>query len=226
MTPDHHAATGTGRRNAARPRTPTAVVVVKLALFVACLLPAALLAWAIARNQLGPDPVAQLTHETGTWALRLLLATLAMTPLRRLTGASLPIRCRRMLGLFAFFYALLHLSTYLVLDLQGYWSQVLEDIVKRPYITAGAAALLLLVPLAITSTRGMMRRLGRRWGQLHRLVYAAAALACLHFFWLVKADKREPLIYAGVLVVLLALRLPWRRRLRRGNTSVPTPAQR
>src|SRR5690606_7602073 len=91
MTPDHHAATGTGRRNAARPRTPTAVVVVKLALFVACLLPAALLAWAIARNQLGPDPVAQLTHETGTWALRLLLATLAMTPLRRLTGASLPI---------------------------------------------------------------------------------------------------------------------------------------
>lgn len=194
----------------------------KSAVFALCLLPAALIALDIARGTLGPDPVAQITHATGLWALRLLLATLAMTPLRRITGSPLPIRFRRMLGLFAFFYACLHLSVYVVLDLQGYWPQLLEDLVKRPYIMAGMAALLLLIPLAATSTRGMMRRLGRRWGRLHKLVYPAAMLACLHFFWLVKADKREPLIYAGILAVLLAFRLPW-RRLSRGSTAASSP---
>ena len=117
---------------------------------------------------LGADPVAAITHATGDWALRLLLACLAMTPLRRLSGASWPIRFRRLLGLYAFFYACLHLSTYLVLDLGGYWTQLFADIAKRPYITVGFTAWLLLLPLAITSTRGWMRRLGRRWGQLHR----------------------------------------------------------
>lgn len=201
------------------------MIAAKTAVFALCLLPAALIALDIARGTLGPDPVAQITHATGLWALRLLLATLAMTPLRRLTGSPLPIRFRRMLGLFAFFYACLHLSIYVVLDLQGYWPQLLEDLVKRPYIMAGMAALLLLIPLAVTSTRGMMRRLGRRWGRLHKLVYPAAMLACLHFFWLVKADKREPLIYAGILAVLLAFRLPW-RRLSRGNTAASSPSPR
>lgn len=194
----------------------------KTLLFAACLAPMALLAMAILRGTLGPDPVAELTHQTGIWALRLLLVSLAMTPLRMLTGSPLPIRFRRMLGLFAFFYALCHLLIYLILDLRGYWWQVFEDIVRRPYITVGALALLLLIPLAVTSTRAMMKRLGRNWGRLHRLVYPAAALACLHFYWLVKADVREPLIHAAVLLVLLAFRLPW-RRLKRGNTATPTP---
>ncbi len=199
-----------------------AMKLAKTLLFAACLAPMALLAMAILRGTLGPDPVAELTHQTGIWALRLLLVSLAMTPLRMLTGSPLPIRFRRMLGLFAFFYALCHLLIYLILDLRGYWWQVFEDIVRRPYITVGALALLLLIPLAVTSTRAMMKRLGRNWGRLHRLVYPAAALACLHFYWLVKADVREPLIHAAVLLVLLAFRLPW-RRLKRGNTATPTP---
>ena len=206
-----------------RTHTETRIVIGKTVVFAACLLPFALIALDVARGTLGPDPVAQITHETGIWALRLLLATLAMTPLRLLAGSALPIRFRRMLGLFAFFYATLHLAVYVVLDLRGYWPQVLEDIVTRPYITVGFTALLMMVPLAITSTRGMIRRLGRRWGQLHRLVYPAAMLACLHFFWLVKADKREPLIYAAILAVLLAFRLPWLRErlaaISRGSTA-------
>jgi sulfoxide reductase heme-binding subunit YedZ len=181
------------------------------------LLPLALLVQGVLSNTLGPDPVAAITHETGNWALRILLVCLALTPLRRLTGQSWPIRFRRLAGLYAFFYATLHLATYLVLDLGQYWSQILEDIVKRPYITVGFAAWLLLLPLALTSTRGWMRRLGRRWSQLHRLVYAVGALAVLHFLWLVKSDLREPLIYAGVLALLLGLRLWWKLR--------PTPAQ-
>lgn len=210
-------------------KTSAGLMLTKVVLFVACLLPAASLVISTMRNTLGPDPVAQLTHETGIWALRLLLATLTLTPLRKLTGSPLSIRFRRMLGLFAFFYALLHLSVYLVLDLRGYWPQVFEDIIKRPYITVGAVALLLLIPLAITSTRGMMRRLGRHWGRLHKLIYPAALFACLHFFWLVKADKREPLIYAFILCALLAFRLPWRRpriAFNGGNTATPPPTRR
>jgi sulfoxide reductase heme-binding subunit YedZ len=207
-------------------RSPTRIdprmALAKTLVFAAALAPFALIVLDVVRGTLGPDPVAQITHETGIWALRLLLATLAMTPLRLVTGSALPIRFRRMLGLFAFFYAALHLCVYVVLDLRGDWPQVLEDIVKRPYITVGFTALLMLIPLAITSTRGMMRRLGRRWGQLHKLVYPAAMLACLHFFWLVKADKREPLVYAAILAVLLAFRLPWLRRIAdvsRGSTT-------
>ena len=160
---------------------------------------------------LGTDPVAAITHTTGDWALRLLLATLAMTPLRRLLGAPWPIRFRRLLGLYAFFYACLHFATYLVLDLGGYWAQIFADIAKRPYITVGFTAWLLLLPLAITSTKGWIRRLGRRWGQLHRLVYVAAVLGVLHFVWLVKSDLREPLIYAAVLALLLGMRVWWWR---------------
>ena len=166
----------------------------------------------VARDTLGADPVAGITHATGSWALRLLLIGLALTPLRRLSGQAWPIRFRRLVGLYAFFYACLHLATWLVLDLGGYWTQVFDDLAKRPYIMLGFGAWLLLLPLALTSTRGWMRRLGRRWGQLHKLVYAAALLAVLHYVWLVKADLREPLLYAAVLAVLLGLRWGWRRR--------------
>jgi sulfoxide reductase heme-binding subunit YedZ len=175
--------------------------------FAAGLAPLAWLAWDTLRDTLGTDPVAQLEHRSGDWALRLLLATLAMTPLRRLTGFAGFVRYRRMLGLFAFFYACLHLTISLVIDLGGFWSQLLTEIAKRPYMTVGFSAWLLLVPLAITSTRGMMRRLGGRWQKLHRLVYVAAMLACLHFLWLVKADVREPVLYLGVFAVLMVLRL-------------------
>lgn len=173
--------------------------------------PLGVLVLGIANDTLGADPVARITHDTGTWALRLLLLGLALTPLRRLGGQAWPIRFRRLVGLYAFFYACLHLATWLVLDLGGYWTQVFDDLTKRPYITLGFSAWLLLVPLALTSTRGWMRRLGRRWGQLHKLVYAAAVLAVLHYLWLVKADLREPLVYAATLALLLGLRWRWRR---------------
>lgn len=184
-------------------------VVAKGLVHVVVLVPLALMVRAAFGDGLGADPVAELTHRTGDWALRLLLVCLAMTPLRRLLGRPWPIRLRRLVGLYAFFYASLHLSVYLVLDLQGYWLQILEDIVKRPFVTAGAAAFALLVPLALTSTRGWMRRLGRRWGQLHRAVYAAAALAVLHFWWGVKADVREPALYAAILALLLGIRVAY-----------------
>lgn len=179
------------------------------------LLPLALLVRGVVLDSLGADPVAEITHATGTWALRLLLLGLALTPLRRITGQAWPIRFRRLVGLYAFFYACLHLATWLVLDLGGFWTQVFDDLVKRPYIMLGFAAWLCLLPLAITSTRGWMRRLGRRWGQLHKLVYGAGVLAVAHYIWLVKADLREPLMYAAILGLLLGLRGYWRWRGRR-----------
>ena len=179
---------------------------------LAALAPLALLLWqmwAVAKtdsNALGADPVAEIEHRLGLWALRLLMVALAITPLRQLTNKPALVRFRRMLGLYAFAYACLHFSAYLVLDLRGYWTQVFEDIAKRPYITVGFAAWLLLLPLAITSTQGWIRRLGRNWGRLHKLVYAVGVLAVLHFWWLVKSDIREPALYAGILAVLLGWR--------------------
>lgn len=183
----------------------------KWLVFPAALLPFAWLLQGAIANSLGADPVKTLTHETGLWALRFLLLSLAMTPFRRWTGWAGFIRYRRMLGLFAFFYASLHLTIYVVLDLGAYWADLLTDIQKRPYMTVGFAAWLILLPLAVTSTRGMMRRLGRNWQRLHRLVYLAGILAALHFLWLVKADLREPGIYALILALLLLSRL-WPRR--------------
>ena len=178
----------------------------KPAVFGACLIPLALLIVDTLRDQLGTDPVAQLEHRSGIWALRLLLLTLAITPLRRISGYTGLVRFRRMLGLFAFFYACVHLTIYVAIDLGGYWSQLLADIAKRPYMTVGFTAWLLLVPLALTSTRHMMRRLGRNWQRLHRLIYPAALLAALHFLWLVKADYREPLLYLAIFGALMLLR--------------------
>lgn len=191
------------------------------------LLPLLLMVRATLAEALGADPVAELTHRTGDWALRFLLLSLAMTPLRRVLDQAWPIRFRRLLGLYAFFYACLHLSVYVVLDLSGYWAQILEDIVKRPFITVGFLAWLLLIPLTITSTKGWIRRLGRRWGQLHRLVYAVGVLAVLHYFWLVKADLREPLAYAAILATLLGARIywHWRKPRIRPRASASTPAR-
>jgi len=190
---------------------------VKPVVFLLCLAPAAWLvagivalqsgdADALAAQSLGANPVEKIQDTLGIWGLRLLLATLAVTPLRVLLGWPKLMLLRRMLGLFAFFYVALHFAWYLLVDQAFDWEQLLADVAKRPYVTAGFTAFLLLVPLAATSTRAAMRRLGRRWLRLHRLVYPAALLGCLHFWWQVKADVREPLVYATVAAVLLGWR--------------------
>jgi sulfoxide reductase heme-binding subunit YedZ len=184
---------------------------VHAALTAAGLLPAALLAWRAATDGLGANPIEEVTHETGETALRLLLASLAITPLRRAFGWSALAPYRRTLGLLAFAYACMHVATWVALDLFFDWAAILEDVAERPYVTAGFAAFCALVPLALTSTRSWMRRLGRRWVALHRLVYVAAGLAVVHFVWLVKADLREPLSYAALLALLLGVRLLDRR---------------
>ncbi|KMN35732.1 sulfite oxidase [Chromobacterium sp. LK1] len=183
----------------------------KCLLFVVCLLPLARAAWIVLSGE-AVNPVEFITRSTGTWTLVWLLATLAMTPLRRLGTGNWPLKCRRMLGLFAFFYLSLHFLTYLWLDQFFDWAGIVRDIYKRPFITVGFAALLLMAPLALTSTQGWMRRLKRNWGRLHRLVYPVALLAVIHYWWLVKKDLSQPLIYAAVLAVLLGLRLWWRLR--------------
>jgi sulfoxide reductase heme-binding subunit YedZ len=184
------------------------LIVPKAIAHALALTPFLLLANDVWHDALGADPVQTITHRTGDWTLRFVLIALCVTPLRRITGLQVLARFRRLLGLYAFFYGCLHLSTYVVLDLGGYWAQVLEDVVERPYITVGFLAWLGLLALALTSTQGMMRRLGRRWTQLHRVVYAVGVLGVLHYLWLVKADLREPLLYAAILALLLILRIP------------------
>lgn len=181
----------------------------KFWLFVVCLLPLMRLIVLGFSGGLGANPIEFITRSLGTWTLVGLLVTLSVTPLRRLTGRAELIRTRRMLGLFTFFYACLHFVTYIWLDQFFDPAAILKDIVKRPFITVGFAAFVLLIPLALTSTHAMMRRLGRRWQQLHRLVYAIAILGVIHYFWLVKKDLTDPLIYAVILALLLVLRLPW-----------------
>ena len=205
------------------------MVAAKAVVHALALLPLALLGWRAWQvgsgadiDALGADPVAAIEHTLGLWALRLLLITLAVTPLRQLLGQPLLLRFRRMLGLWTFAYASLHFSAWLGLDLRGWGALVPGESAERPYITVGFAAWLLLLPLALTSPRGWMRRLGRNWGRLHRLVYAVAVLAVLHFWWVVKADVREPLLYAAILAALLGWRLAWRRR--RAATAPPASA--
>lgn len=179
----------------------------KRALFAVCLLPLAVLAGQAAAGQLGANPIEAINRTLGDWALRFLLISLAVTPLRRM-GWSAIARMRRMLGLYAFAYAALHVASYVVLDYFFDWNAIPSDILKRRYITVGMLALLLLAPLAATSTDAMIRLLGgRNWRRLHRLVYPAALLAVLHYAWMVKADLREPLLYAAILGVLLGWRI-------------------
>lgn len=176
-------------------------------LFLVCLVPLGQLAHSAFTGGLGANPIEFITRFTGSWALIILIASLAISPLRRLTGWNDLIKFRRMLGLFAFFYALLHFSTYLVLDHFFDFKAIGNDILKRPYVTAGFIAFLLLIPLALTSTAAMIRRLGKRWQQLHRLVYVAAIAGVIHFYWLVKADISRPAQYGAVLALLLGYRL-------------------
>ena len=190
--------------------------------FVLALSPFLWLVFRLFTNRLSANPVEDLTLTTGIWALRFLLITLAITPIRRLTGWHRLIQYRRMLGLFAFFYASAHLLVYLVFDQALAFRYILPDLVKRPYITAGMTAFLLMVPLAVTSTKGWIRRLGRRWQVLHRLVYFSALAACLHFIWKVKVVIGEPVYYAAILAVLLGFRLIW--HLSRNRASVPLQA--
>jgi sulfoxide reductase heme-binding subunit YedZ len=196
--------------------------VIKPALFVVCLLPLlflALEAFGIGGASLGANPVERIQDTLGEWGLRFLVITLAVTPLRDWFNAPWLVQLRRMLGLYAFFYVLMHFLTWLFLDQGLYWSGILEDIAKRPFITIGFAALLLLIPLAVTSTNGMMRRLGKRWKTLHRLVYLIALLGVWHYYWQVKADVTEPLIYLSIVLVLLGWRV-WKLRPRRKVATV------
>jgi sulfoxide reductase heme-binding subunit YedZ len=184
----------------------------KPAVFVLALAPFAWLVFRGFTDRLSVNPVEDITLTTGIWALRWLLVTLAITPLRRITGWNRVIQYRRMLGLFAFFYASVHLLTYLVLDQGLAFEFILPDIVKRPYVTAGMTAFLLMLPLALTSTKGWIRRLGRKWQLLHRLVYVSAIAACLHFIWKVKVVIGEPVYYAVILAILLGFRGLWMLR--------------
>lgn len=208
---------------------PSTVVVrryFKPLLFLLCLLPflwVALRAFGIGGISLGANPVEAVQDTFGQWGLRLLLITLAVTPLRDWFNAPWLVQLRRMLGLFGFGYVLLHFLTWLVLDQGLYWPGILVDIGKRPFITIGFAALLMLMPLAVTSTNGMMRRLGKRWKTLHCLIYLIAPLGVWHYYWQVKADVREPLIYLTILVVLLGWRL-W-KRLRPATRLAAQPRQ-
>lgn len=204
---------------AARLRLPAAYA----AAWICAAAPLLSLAWRAWHGALTANPIEFLEHDSGDWALRLLLVTLAMTPLRRLSGWPEPLRIRRTLGLWAYAWLCLHFAAYLVFDLQFSLLQLGTDLVKRTYITLGFAAWLLMLPLAITSTNGWQRRLKRRWKTLHRLVYPAAILGVLHYIWLVKRDLSDPLLYAGLLALLFALRLPWpwRRAARQTAKSAP-----
>jgi sulfoxide reductase heme-binding subunit YedZ len=198
------------------------VAALKAVLFAACLVPAARLGWLAWRGGLGANPIEAVTRSTGWWTLALLAATLTVTPLRRLLGAPWLLRLRRMLGLFAFGYASLHFTTYLWLDQFFDLAEIARDVVKRPFITVGFAAFVLLLPLAATSTNAMVRRLGaRRWQRLHRAVYLIAVLGVLHFWWLVKKDVTEPRLFALVMGALLAARLWWLWRVPAPGRSAP-----
>jgi sulfoxide reductase heme-binding subunit YedZ len=179
----------------------------KPTVFLACLIPFGRLAYIAYAGNLGANPIEFITHFTGDWTLIFLLASLSVTPLRKISGWNGLIKFRRMLGLFAFFYAILHFATYMVLDHFFDFQAIVKDVIKRPYVTAGFAGFVLMIPPAITSTAGMIRRLGKRWQQLHRLVYAIAVAGVIHFYWLVKADVRRPLQYGSVLVLLLGYRI-------------------
>jgi sulfoxide reductase heme-binding subunit YedZ len=193
----------------------------KPALFVVCLLPFAWLTYGVFADKLGANPAEALIRQTGDWTLRMLCATLAITPLRLLTGQALVVRFRRMLGLFTFFYGVLHALSYSWFDMGFVLSDIVKDITKRPFILVGTAALLLMLPLALTSFNRAIKALGAaRWQLLHRLVYATAVLGLLHFWWMRSAKQNfsEPAVYVAIIVVLFAIRL-WHRWVKRGATA-------
>ena len=201
----------------------------KVLLFLLCLAPVCYVLRRAWNQDLTANPIEYITHFTGDWTLRLIVATLAVTPLRKLLGLPVLIRYRRMIGLFAFFYGSLHFLTYLWLDKFFDLHAIVKDVGKRPFITAGFTAFACLLPLAVTSTAGWIRRLGgKRWRQLHRLVYAAAIAAVAHYFWLVKADHRLPIFYGSLVAALLGYRVlngaAFCRRAPRAQTSVPPTA--
>ncbi len=199
--------------------SPSIISRVKAALFAVALLPLVRLLVLGIADDLGANPIEFVIRSNGTWALTFLLLTLSITPLRKLTGANWLVQLRRMLGLYAFFYAALHLTAYVWLDQWFDWQAIGKDIVKHPFILAGFSSFALLIPLATTSTNAMMKRLKKNWQKLHTLVYPIALLAVLHYFWLVKKDITQPLIYAGVLMVLLGVRVQW--KLRRQAADLP-----
>jgi sulfoxide reductase heme-binding subunit YedZ len=206
------------------PSTTVIRRVIKPALFVICALPLLSLVWAafgIGGASLGANPIEKIQDTCGQWALRFLVITLAITPVRDWFNLPWLVQLRRMLGLYAFFYVLLHFLNWLLLDQGLYWSGIVEDIGKRPFITIGFTALLMLIPLAVTSTNKMMRRLGKRWKSLHRLVYLIALLAVWHYYWQVKSDVTEPLIYLAIVLVLLG----WRAWKLRPRSVVAGPGQ-
>lgn len=200
--------------------------VIKPIVFAACLTPFVLLLVNGIRGELGVNPVETITNTTGIWTLRFIAISLAITPLRWLSGWNPLIRLRRPVGLFAFFYAVLHFMTYFVLDHSLMFEGLWEDVVKRPYITVGFTAFLLMIPLAVTSTQGWIRRLGgKRWSLVHRLVYITALLGVVHYWWKVKLDTSSPLLYAVLVAALLAFRV-WRSiASRQAASSTRTPRQ-
>jgi len=188
----------------------------KVAVFALCLVPTGLLAWKALHNDLGANPIEFITHATGDWTLRFLIITLAITPLRKLLRLPDLIRFRRMFGLFAFFYGCLHFTTYIWLDKFFDVSEMLKDVEKRKFITVGFTAFILMIPLALTSTAGWIRRLGgRRWQMIHRAIYISAIAGVIHYYWLVKSDVRKPLFYGALVFLLLAWRVgDWLQRRR------------
>ena len=187
------------------------VAKLKLLVFPLCLVPFGWLVYAVTSNQLGPDPANTLTRDLGEWALIFLCIGLSITPVRKLIKQNKLVRFRRMIGLFALFYAVLHVLSYLAFMLGWQWGTLLEDLYKRPYIIVGALAILILVALGVTSTKSMMRRLGRNWSKLHKLVYLSAGLVVLHFIWLSKSDYSEAAFYGVIIFVLMFFRLPWKK---------------
>ncbi|HSI38197.1 MAG TPA: protein-methionine-sulfoxide reductase heme-binding subunit MsrQ [Methylotenera sp.] len=195
---------------------------IKAFVFALCLVPLVRLFWLGFHDDLSANPIEFVERSTGFWALFILLATLALTPVRLITGRVWQIQMRRMLGLFMFFYACLHISTYLWLDFSFDWTDITKDIAKHPRILVGFAAFVLTIPLAITSNNAMVRLLRERWKKLHRLVYLVAILAVIHFLWLVKKDITEPLLYAMILFVLLGIRIYYKSLVNRGKTKDTT----
>jgi sulfoxide reductase heme-binding subunit YedZ len=199
--------------------------ITKVLIFFAALVPLGRLVWKALHDGLGANPIEVITHSTGDWTLILILTTLLITPLRRITKQYWLVGVRRMIGLFAFFYAFLHFLTYIWLDKFFDVHEMLHDVAKRKFITVGFTAFVLLIPLAITSTQGWVRRLGKNWQRLHKLIYFTAVLGVIHYYWLVKADVRKPLEYAAVLAILMAYRVGLRLSgERKGGAAAVAPA--